>query len=175
LLYASGGLLLLGWDTGGRSFLLRCRHAQRPAVAYAIRALAAIRQDASSGFVRVYQAVVLGLRIFALENSREPDGGTGPIVLCGVFHGEAAVGLYAAASKITSFGRPRKQLHRRDVPYMSRLYRESESAFRRSAKSRLKYWWPSPCRHRPSLQFCRPVIWILYGEAYGRGRAVLPS
>ena len=92
-----------------------------------------------------------------------------------VIHGEAAVGLYAAASKITSFGSPLVASFTSAMfPYMSRLHGESSLAFRRLGEESVKHMLAVAL---PGIVivavFADRVIGTLYGDAYAGAVPVL--
>ncbi len=145
------------------------------AAAYAAmlwRRFARIPRPASYAFTR---QLCRDWRIFALENwLANLTANTGAIVLS-VFHGEAAVGLYAAASRITSFGSPLVASFTSAMfPYLSRLYGESSLAFRRVGEESLKYMLAVAL---PGIvivaMFADRVIGTLYGDAYAGAVPVL--
>ena len=168
-LYSSTGVLLLTLGYGGRSlFVALVATRSLLAAAYATRLwrrFARIPRPGSYAFTR---QLCRDWRVFALENwLANLTANTGAIVLS-VFHGEAAVGLYAAASKITSFGSPLVASFTSAMfPYMSRLYGESSLAFRRLGEESVKHMLAIAL---PGIVivavFADRVIGTLYGEAY---------
>ena len=176
LLYSSAGVLLLALGHGGQSlFVALVATRSLLAVAYATRLwrqFARIPRPGSYAFTR---RLCRDWRIFALENwLANLTANTGAIVLS-VFHGEAAVGLYAAASKITSFGSPLVASFTNAMfPYMSRLYGESSLALRRLGEESVKHMLAVAL---PGIVivaiFADRVIGTLYGHAYADAVPVL--
>jgi O-antigen/teichoic acid export membrane protein len=176
LLYSSTGVLLVWLGRGGRSLFVALAVTRTLlAVAYATRLwrrFGAVPRPGSFVFTR---KLCGDWRVFALENwLANLTANTGAIVLS-VFHGEAAVGLYAAASKITSFGSPLVASFTSAMfPYMSRLYDESNLAFRRLGEQSVKHMLAVALPGSVIVTiFADRVIGILYGPAYVEAVPVL--
>jgi O-antigen/teichoic acid export membrane protein len=176
LLYSSAGVLLLSMGYGGRSlFVALVATRVLLAASYATklwRRFARIPRPGPYAFTR---QLCRDWRIFALENwLANLTANTGAIVLS-VFHGEATVGLYTAALKITSFGSPLVTSFTSAMfPYMSRLYSESSLAFRRLGEESVKHMLALAL---PGIVivalFADRVIGTLYGDAYAGAVPVL--
>jgi O-antigen/teichoic acid export membrane protein len=176
LLYSSTGVLLLSLGRGGRSlFVALVATRSLLAMAYAVRLWRRFGTMPRPGSYAFTRRVCRDWRVFALENwLANLTANTGALVLS-VFHGEAAVGLYAAASKITSFGSPLVASFTSAMfPYMSRLYGESSLAFRRLGEESVKHMLAVAL---PGIVivaiFADQVIGALYGAAYVEAVPVL--
>ena len=169
LLYSSTGVLLLRLGYGGRSlFVALVATRSLLAAAYAAKLWRRFAQIPRPGSYTFTRRLCRDWRIFALENwLANLTANTGAIVLS-VIHGEAAVGLYTAASKITSFGSPLVASFTSAMfPYMSRLHSESSPAFRRLGEESVKHMLAVAL---PGIVivavFADRVIGTLYGDAY---------
>ena len=169
LLYSSTGVLLVWLGRGGRSLFVALAATRTVlAIAYATRLwrrFGVVPRPGSYAFTR---RLCGDWRVFALENwLANLTANTGAIVLS-VFHGEAAVGLYAAASKITSFGSPLVASFTSAMfPYMSRLHSESNLAFRRLGEESVKHMLAVALPGTVIVAiFADRVIRLLYGDAY---------
>ena len=176
LLYSSTGVLLLGLGRGGKSlFVALVATRSVLAVAYAARLWRRFGRIPQPGSWAFTTRLCREWRIFALENwLANLAGNTGAVVLS-VFHGEAAVGLYAAASKVTSFGSPLVASFTSAMfPYMSRLYGESSLALRRLGEESVKHMLAVAL---PGIVivaiFADRVVGTLYGDAYAGAVPVL--
>jgi O-antigen/teichoic acid export membrane protein len=169
LLYSSTGVLLLWLGSGAESlFVALVATRSCLAVAYATRLWRRFGRIPWPGSYAFTKRLCRDWRSFALENwLANLTANTGTIVLS-VFHGEAAVGLYAAASKITSVGSPLVASFTSAMfPYMTRLYGESSLAFRRLGEDSVKHLLAVAV---PGIVivavFADRVIEMLYGDAY---------
>jgi O-antigen/teichoic acid export membrane protein len=176
LLYSCAGVLVLGLGRGGRSlFVALVATRSLLAVAYAAklwRRFGTVPRPGSYAFAKSF---CRDWRVFALENwLANLTANIGAIVLS-VFHGEAAVGLYAAASKITSVGSPLVASFTSAMfPYMSRLYGASSLAFRRLGEESVKHMLALALPGIVIVSiFADRVIGTLYGEAYAAAVPVL--
>jgi O-antigen/teichoic acid export membrane protein len=176
LLYTSSGLVLL-WTGHGVQSLFAVLVATRTCLAGAYTLL--LRRQFGEAFRRSSWGFVKQLcwdwRVFALENwTVSVTGGINAIVLS-LFHREAAIGLYAAASRITAFGAPLAASFTGAMfPYMSRLYSESAEAFRKVSEESLKYMLAVALPGVVIVAiFADRVILTLYGNAYEGAGPVL--
>ncbi|MFX0195381.1 MAG: flippase [Candidatus Hodarchaeota archaeon] len=79
-------------------------------------------------------------RVFALENWLSSLFWTLDVILLSMFHGERAVGFYAAAYRTLSLATVVAGSYTTAIfPYISRLFKESEEAFRQVSENSLKY------------------------------------
>lgn len=79
-------------------------------------------------------------RVFALENWLSSLFGSLDFIILSFFHGELAVGLYAAAYKTLRLGSVVAVSYTTAIfPYMSRLFEESRDTLRRLSEESLKY------------------------------------
>lgn len=169
LLYTSSGLVLL-WAGHGVHSLFAVLVATRACLAGAYTLL--VRRQFGGVFRRSSWEFVKQLcrdwRVFAFENwTVSITGGINAIVLS-IFHREAAIGLYAAASRITAFGAPLAASFTGAMfPYMSRLYGESAEAFRKVSEESVKYMLAVALPGVVIVAiFADRVILTLYGDAY---------
>jgi O-antigen/teichoic acid export membrane protein len=169
LLYSSTGVLLVWLGHGGRSLFVALMATRSVlAIAYATKLWRRFGTIPRPGSFSFTWRLCRDWRVFALENwLANLTANAGAIVLS-VFRGEAAVGLYAAASKITSFGSPLVASFTSAMfPYMSRLNGESRPAFRRLGEESVRHMLALAL---PGIVivaiFADRVIGILYGAAY---------
>ena len=79
-------------------------------------------------------------RVFALENWLSNLFGSLDVIALSLFHGELAVGLYAAAGKILGLGSVVATSYTTVIfPYISRLFEESRDTFQRVSERSLRY------------------------------------
>jgi len=96
--------------------------------------------------------LVRNWRVFALENWLSNIDNSLGLILLSIFHGEVAVGMYAAAAKVMRLGQSVAASFTTAVfPYMSRLFVESRHAFWRLSEGSLKYM----------LAFVLPIVLII--------------
>jgi O-antigen/teichoic acid export membrane protein len=176
LFYTSAGLVLLWLGYGAASlFVMLVVTRSCLAAAYSVvlwRQFGHIWRPGHWVFVKRF---CRDWRIFAFENWLVSlTIGIDTIVLS-MFHREAVVGIYAAASKITNFGSPLAQSFTSAMfPYLSRLYGESTQAFRRISEESLKYMLAVALPAAVLVAtFADAVILGLYGEAYADAVPVL--
>lgn len=169
VLYTSGGLVLL-WTGHGLRSLFIALFVTRTCLAGTYTLL--LRHQFGHAFRRSSWSFVKELcrdwRVFALENwTVNVTSGINAIVLS-VFHREATIGLYAAASRIAAFGAPLAASFTGAMfPYMSRLYGDSAEAFRRVSEESLKYMIAVALPGVVIIAiFADRVILTLYGNAY---------
>jgi O-antigen/teichoic acid export membrane protein len=169
LLYTSSGLVLLWAGHGPRSLFLALV-GTRTCLAGVYTLL--LRRQFGEAFRRSSWGFVKQLcrdwRVFALETwTVSITAGINTIVLS-LFHREAAIGLYAAASRITAFGAPLAASFTGAMfPYMSRLYRDSAEVFRRVTEESVKYMLAVALPGVVIVAiFADRVILTLYGNAY---------
>ena len=145
------------------------------AVAYALWLRLQFGQVCRPGSWAFARQLCRDWRVFAIENwLASLTSGINAIVLS-MFHREATIGLYAAASRITSFGAPLVASFTSAMfPYMSRLYGESTQAFRRVSEASLKYMLAVALPGVVIVAiFADRVILTLYGDAYAAAVPVL--
>jgi O-antigen/teichoic acid export membrane protein len=176
LLYSGIGLLLLWLGHGGLSLFVALAATRGfLAVLYAAllwRRFGEIPRPGSYAFAR---QLCRDWRIFAFENwLANLTASAGGIVLS-VWHSEAAVGLYAAATRITNFGSPLVASFTSAMfPYMSRLHGESTPAFRRVGEESLKYMLAVAVPGVVTVaMFADWIILTLYGDSYAAAVPVL--
>jgi O-antigen/teichoic acid export membrane protein len=169
LLYTSAGLLLL-WSGHGFQSLFVALVITRTCLAGAYALL--LRRQFGEPFRcsswEFFKQLCRDWRVFALENwTISVMGGVNAIVLS-LFHPEATIGLYAAASRITAIGTPLATSFTGAMfPYMSRLYGDSAEAFRRVSEESLKYMLAVALPGVVIIAiFADRVILTLYGNAY---------
>lgn len=176
LLYAGAGLLLLWLGHGGLSlFVALVATRSFLAVIYAAllwRQFGEIPRPGSYAFAR---QLCRDWRIFAFENWLANLTASAGAIVLSVWHREAAVGLYAAATRITSFGSPLVASFTSAMfPYMARLHGESNPAFRRVGEESLKYMLAVAV---PGVvivaTFADWIIVTLYGDSYAAAVPVL--
>jgi O-antigen/teichoic acid export membrane protein len=176
LLYASAGLVLLSLGHGGQSlFVALVITRALLAVLYAVLLWRRFGELPRPGSYAFAKQLCRDWRTFACENWLANLTGSSATIVLSVFHHEAAVGLYAAASKIISFGTPLVTSFTSAMfPYMSRLYGESSRALRRVGEESLKYMLAAAL---PGVvivsMFADRIIWTLYGEGYDGAVPVL--
>jgi O-antigen/teichoic acid export membrane protein len=176
LLYASVGLVLLWLGFGGRSlFVTLVISRSLLAVLYIVLLWRRFGELPRPGSYAFAKQLCRDWRTFACENWLANLTGNSAAIVLSVFHHEAAVGLYAAASKIISFGTPLvTSLTSAMFPYMSRLHRESSLELRRVGEDSLKYMLAVAL---PGVvivaTFADRIIWTLYGDGYAEAVPVL--
>jgi O-antigen/teichoic acid export membrane protein len=176
LLYASVSLLLLWQGHGGWSlFVALVATRGCLAVLYAAllwRQFGEIPRPGSYAFAR---QLCRDWRIFALENWLANLTASTAAVVLSIWHREAAVGLYAAAARITNFGSPLVASFTNAMfPYMSRLHGESTPALRRVGEESLKYMLTFAVPGAVIVAtFADWIIVTLYGDAYAAAVPVL--
>jgi O-antigen/teichoic acid export membrane protein len=114
-------------------------------------------------------------RTFAGENWLANITSSMSTIVLSVFHREATVGLYAAASRITNVGTPLiASFTSAMFPYLSRLHEESSHSFRRVGEESVKFMLAIAL---PGVvvgaTFADWIITTLYGNAYGSAIPVL--
>jgi O-antigen/teichoic acid export membrane protein len=176
LLYAATGLLLLSLGYGGHSLFIALM-ATRSLLAtfYARKLWRRFGEAPRFGSYAFAKQLCRDWRTFAFENWLANLTASLPAILLSVFHREAAVGLYAAASRIVSFGTPLVTSFTSAMfPYMSRLYQDSSRALREIGEESLKYMLAAaiPAVVVVAL-FAERIIETLYGEAYAGAVPVL--
>jgi O-antigen/teichoic acid export membrane protein len=176
VLYASTGLILLSLGHRGQSLfvaLVATRSFLAAVYAFQLwRRFGAVPRPGSPAFAK---QLCRDWRTFAFENWLANLSGSTATIVLSVFYREAAVGLYAAASKIISFGSPLVASFTSAMfPYMSRLYEESGGALRQVGEESLKYMLAVAL---PGVvivaTFADVVLETLYGEPYAGAVPVL--
>jgi O-antigen/teichoic acid export membrane protein len=176
LLYASTGLLLLSLGYGGQSLLVALLATRGLLAAFYARMLwRRFGEAPRPGSYAFAKQLCRDWRTFALENWLANLTASSPAIVLSVFHREAAVGLYAAASRIVSFGTPLVTSFTSAMfPYMSRLYQESRRALRQVGEESLKYMLAAAVPGVVIVAiFADRIIGTLYGEAYAGAVPVL--
>lgn len=176
LLYASTGLVLLSLGYGGQSlFVALVTTRGLLAALYAVQLWRRFGAAPRPGSYPFAKQLCRDWRTFAFENWLANLTASSATIVLSVFHREAAVGLYAAASRIISFGTPLViSFTSAMFPYMSRLYEESSQALRRVGEESLKYMLAAAVPGVVIVAvFANRVIGTLYGEAYAGSVPVL--
>jgi O-antigen/teichoic acid export membrane protein len=176
LLYASSGLVLLSLGHGGQSlFVALVTTRGLLAAFYAVQLWRRFGETPRPGSFAFAKQLCRDWRTFAFENWLANMTASSATIVLSVFHREAAVGLYAAASRMVSVGTPLVTSFTSAMfPYMSRLYEESSPALRRLGEESLKYMLAAAV---PGVvivaMLADRVIGTLYGEAYAAAVPVL--
>ena len=176
LLYAVIGLVLLSIGHDGRSlFVALVGTRGLLAGFYTVQLWRRFGEAPRPGSSAFTKQLCRDWRTFAGENWLANLSASSPTIVLSVFHHEAAVGLYAAASRIVSFGTPLVTSFTSAMfPYMSRLYAESSAALRRVGEESLKYMLAAAL---PAVivvvMFSDQLIRTLYGDAYAGAVPVL--
>jgi O-antigen/teichoic acid export membrane protein len=176
LLYAGTGLVLLSLGYGGQSLFVALVATRSLLAAFYARELwLRFGEAPRPGSYAFAKQLCRDWRTFAFENWLANLTASLPAILLSVFHREAAVGLYAAASRIVSFGTPLVTSFTSAMfPYMSRLYQESSSALRQIGEESLKYMLAAAVPGVVIVAiFADRIIGALYGEAYAGAAPVL--
>src|SRR5439155_21436477 len=176
LLFASTGLVLLSLGFGGRSLFVALVITRGSlAVLYTVLLWRRFGKLPRPGSYVFAKQLCRDWRVFACENWLANLTGYSSTIVLSVFHHEAAVGLYTAASKIVSFGTPVVTSFTSAMfPYMSRLYGESSRALRRVGEESLKYMLAAALPVVVIVaMFADRIIWILYGDRYAAAVPVL--
>jgi O-antigen/teichoic acid export membrane protein len=176
LLYSSIGLVLLSLGHGSTSlFVALVATRGCLAMLYAALIYRQFGQIPRPGSVAFVRTLCRDWRIFALENwLANLTASMGTIVLS-MFHREATVGVYAAASRITSFGAPLVASFTSAMfPYLSQLHERSSQAVRRVGEESLKYMVAVALPGVVIIAtFADWVILTLYGDTYAGAVPVL--
>lgn len=169
LLFASTGLVLLSLGYGGQSLFVALAITRGLlAVLYTVLLWRRFGELPRPGSYPFAKQLCRDWRVFACENWLANLTGYSATIVLSVFHSEAVVGLYTAASKIVSFGTPLVTSFTSAMfPYMSRLYGESSRALRRVGEESLKYMLAAALPVVVIVAtFAGQVIWTLYGDRY---------
>jgi len=168
-LYAGIGLVLLWQGHGGHS-LLAALVATRASLAalYAVRVWRVFGEMPRLGSYAFTRRLCLDWRTFACENWLANITSSTSTIVLSVFHSEATVGLYTAASRITNFGTPLiASFTSAMFPYLSRLHEESSLSFRRVGEESLKYMVAVALPGVVMIAtFADRIIATMYGDVY---------
>ncbi|HEY1303111.1 MAG TPA: flippase [Vicinamibacterales bacterium] len=175
-LYAGIGVFLLSRGHSGQS-LFTALILTRTALAsvYIIVLWRLFGQIPRPGSYAFTKRLCRDWRTFACENWLANITSSVSTIVLSVFHGEATVGLYAAASRITNVGTPLAASFTSAMfPHLSRLHAESNASFRRVGEDSVKYMLAIAL---PAVviiaTFADWIITTLYGHAYSAAVPVL--
>jgi O-antigen/teichoic acid export membrane protein len=107
-------------------------------------------------------------RVFAYENWLSNLFGHLDLIVLSFFHGERAVGFYAAASRLLNLGVVVAESYTTAIfPYLSRLFEESKEQFQRLLEGSIKYMVVLVLPTVAAIAILAdPIIIWLYQEAY---------
>ncbi|HEY6564197.1 MAG TPA: oligosaccharide flippase family protein [Pirellulaceae bacterium] len=114
-------------------------------------------------------------RIFAAENWLATIYTSLDVLVLSFFHGEAAVGLYAAATRVVRLGSMAAKSYTLAVfPVLSRLHRTSRTAFEQLSHVTLRYMIAIAVPAALAMAvFAEPIMSLLYSEEYAAAVPVL--
>lgn len=113
-------------------------------------------------------------RVFTLESWLSDTFANFDIIALSAFHGERAVGLYSAASRIVGLGTiVASSYASASFPYMSQLFERSREKFRRISESSIKYMMAIVLPAVVALSILSDrFILLLYGREYEASIAI---
>ncbi len=114
-------------------------------------------------------------RVFALENWLSNLFLSLDVIVLSSFHGELAVGLYAAAYKVLGLGTVAAKSYTTAIfPYMSRLFKEARETFQRLSEGSLKYMLALVLPGVVTIAFLADrIILLLYTDDYADSILIL--